>query len=180
MTKRKLRQYPPRFGLATYHVMTWEPEIAALGMEFCKGVGLRGIGVVEFKRDPRDGVLKLIECNARFTLATELVHHSGVNLAQIAYYRAVGLPVEPVNDYRVGARMWYPIEDARTALVLRREGELTLRRWLRSVSHRQHSPLWSWRDPVPSLHSLSRLPAKVVHRSSGGDAAPAGSPPAIS
>jgi hypothetical protein len=56
LTKRKLRQYPPRFGLATYHMMTWEPEIAALGMRFCKGVGLRRIAVVELKRDPRDGI----------------------------------------------------------------------------------------------------------------------------
>jgi hypothetical protein len=96
-----------------------------------------------------------------FTFATELVHHSGVDLARIAYSRALGLPVEPVKEYRVEARMWHPIEEARSALVVRRVGELTLRRWLRSVSHRQHFPLWSWRDPVPSLHSLSRLRPKV-------------------
>jgi D-aspartate ligase len=168
LTKRKLRQYPPHFGLATYHMVNREPEVIELGLRFCRGVGLRGIGVVEFKRDPRDGALKLIECNARFTAATELVHHAGVDLAGIAYDRALGRRVEPVIDYRAGVRMWHPVEDARTAMALRREGELTTRRWLASLAHRQHFPLWSWRDPMPTVHSLLRRRRRLGARTTGG------------
>jgi D-aspartate ligase len=156
VTKRKLRQYPPLFGLATYHMMTREPEVIELGLRFCQGVGLRGIGVVEFKRDARDGTLKLIECNARLTMGTELIHHSGVDLARIAYERALGQRVAPVTDYRVGVRMLRPIEDVRAAVALRREGQLSAREWLTSLRHPQHLAVWSWRDPLPMLYSLLR------------------------
>jgi predicted ATP-grasp superfamily ATP-dependent carboligase len=163
VTKQKLRQYPPLFGLATYHVMTHEPEVMELGLRFCQGVGLRGIGVVEFKRDARDGRLKLIECNARLTAGTELVHHSGVDLARIAYDRALGRAVASVTGYRVGVRMLRPIEDVRAALALRRDGDLTVREWLTSLRHPQHLAVGSWRDPAPLLYSLL-LRARVVGR----------------
>lgn len=174
VTKQKLRQYPPLFGLATYHVMSREPEVMELGLRFCQGVGLRGIGVVEFKRDARDGRLKLIECNARLTAGTELIHHSGVDLARIAYDRALGRDVAPVRDYRVGVRMLRPIEDVRASLALRRQGELTVREWLTSLRHRQHLAVWSWRDPAPMLYSLLRR-AHVVGRRPGRTASVAAS-----
>ena len=60
-TKRKIRQYPVRFGLASYQVSEWCPDAAEVGLRFFQGVGLRGIGNVEFKRDSRDGRIKLIE-----------------------------------------------------------------------------------------------------------------------
>lgn len=153
-TKQKLRQYPPHFGLATYHMMSRDPEAMAVGMRFCQGVKLRGIGVVEFKRDSRDGALKLMECNARCTAATELVRHAGIDLAWLAYERALGRSVTPVRDYRVDVRMWHPIEDMRSAVALRKEGKLTAGRWLVSLLHRQHFPIWSWRDPLPSISNL--------------------------
>lgn len=153
-TKRKLRQFPPHFGLATYHVMTHEPEVAELGLRFLRGAGLRGIGVVEFKRDARDGALKLIECNARLTAGVELVQHAGLDLTRVLYERALGHAVTPAHDYRAGLRMWHPIEDVRTGLALRREGELATRAWLASLRHRQHFPMWSARDPMPTLHSV--------------------------
>src|SRR4051794_2837973 len=48
-TKRKLRQWPIHFGLASYQVSTWDPEVAEVGLAFCQGVGIRGIGTVELK-----------------------------------------------------------------------------------------------------------------------------------
>jgi predicted ATP-grasp superfamily ATP-dependent carboligase len=153
--KRKIRQWPVHFGLTTYHITTWEPRVAELGLRFFKGVGLRGVGNIEFKRDPRDGEYKIIECNHRFTAANELVRHSGIDVPLIAYRRAVGLPVEPVRSYKIGARMWHPIEDVRALREYRAEGELSVGGWARSLMHRQHFPLLSLDDPGPSWASLS-------------------------
>jgi D-aspartate ligase len=50
-TKRKLRQYPTHFGLGSYHLTEWNPEVAELGLRFARGAGLRGLVNVEFKRD---------------------------------------------------------------------------------------------------------------------------------
>lgn len=156
-TKRKLRQYPTRFGLGCYHATDWNPEVAELGLRFFEGVGLRGIGNVEFKRDIRDGQLKLIECNHRFTAATELVTASGLDLPLFTYARLLGREGPRVDRYRTGLRLWYPIEDSRAFLAYRRAGELTVRGWLRSLWRRQHFPVARLDDPLPSLVGLVRL-----------------------
>ena len=70
--KHKLRQHPVGFGVGTFHISRWDPEVAELGLAFSQRTGLRGMVYVEFKRDARDGRLKLIECNPRFTGANEL------------------------------------------------------------------------------------------------------------
>jgi predicted ATP-grasp superfamily ATP-dependent carboligase len=164
LTKQKLRQYPVGFGLATYHLIDRDEETIDLGLRFVQGLGVRGVACVEFKRDARDGQLKLIECNHRFTAAYELVRHAGIDVARLAYNRAAGLPDPPLDSYRTGVTMWHPVEDARAFAAYRGSGELTLRAWLRSLARPQHFPLFSWRDPKPSLMSISRFPQQLLRR----------------
>ncbi len=150
-TKRKMRQYPPGFGLGTYHASTHDPEVAELGQRFLEAAGLRGLGNVEFKRDGRDGQLKVIECNARFTASNEVIRRAGVDLPLLAYNRLIGRPTVPVDDYRDDVRLWEPVNDTRAFLVYRRRGELTLPGWLRSIAHRQHFPVARLSDPLPAI-----------------------------
>src|SRR6185437_4458297 len=91
-TKRVIRRSPPVFGGGSYHITDWLPEVKELGLRFFQAVGLRGLGNVEFKRDERDGRLKLIECNARFTEANCLVMASSLDLPLLVYNRLVGRP----------------------------------------------------------------------------------------
>jgi D-aspartate ligase len=165
LTKNKLRQYPVGFGLSTYHLIDRNEETIEVGRRFAAGMGIRGVMCAEFKRDARDGRLKLIECNHRFTAACEIVRHAGIDLALLAYNRAVGRPDPPLNSYRTGVTMWHPVEDARAVASLRRNGELTMRAWLRSLARPQHFPMFSWRDPKPSLVSISRFPRRALRRS---------------
>ena len=72
-TKRIIRRYPEREGFGCYHITDWNPEVRDLGLRLFRHAGLKGVANVEFKRDPRDGRLKLIECNARFTAANGLL-----------------------------------------------------------------------------------------------------------
>jgi D-aspartate ligase len=163
LTKHKLRQFPPNFGLTTYHEVHRDSEVMELGRRFFEGVGLRGPGCVEFKRDPRDGRLVLIECNPRFTAGHEIVRYAGVDLALLTYDQMTQGAARRLDEYRTGVRMWHPVEDARTFRRLRRRGELTTSNWVRSLMHRQHFPLFSWRDPGPSLlawRSLARSAAR--------------------
>lgn len=163
LCKHKLRQWPAHFGLATYHLTVWEPRVAELGSRFFQSIGLRGLGNVEFKLDPRDGEYKIIECNHRLTAATELVRRAGIDMALIAYRRAVGLPAQRLTGFRTGVRMWHPIEDLRALRDYRVEGELTLPGWILSLLHRQHFPLLSLEDPGPTLMSLG-LKTRAVQR----------------
>lgn len=154
VTKRKLRQHPPQFGLGCYHVTDWIPEVAELGLRFFQGVGVRGLVNVEFKRDERDGRLKLIECNHRLTSATEQLRRAGADLPLFTYNRTLGRPVPSSMPYRLGLGYWYPLSDVRAFSAYRRDGELTAGRWLRSLARWQTFPLASIRDPGPSLGSF--------------------------
>lgn len=151
LTKRKLRQFPPDFGMGCYHVTSADPEVVEVGARFLEGVGARGLANVELKRDARDGELTLIECNHRFTAINDLLRVAGADLAVFAYNRLVGRPNPPLDGYRAGVRFWYPLQDTRAAVRLRRRGSLSLGGWLRSIAHRQHTPLFEWRDPRPTF-----------------------------
>lgn len=163
-TNRKLRQYPIHFGVGCYVTGEWDAETAELGLRFVKGVGLRGVAHVEFKRDARDGQLKLIECNHRFNLAVELLYRSGVDLPRLTYSRLTGRPSPSLDPSHAGRRLWLPLWDIRAFLDYRVNGELTARAWARSLLHRQSFAVWSADDPVPSLVEYGRLVGRRAGR----------------
>jgi len=171
LTKQKLRQYPNHFGLGSYHVTDWSPEVAELGLRLVQGIGLRGIVNPELKRDPRDGQLKLIEVNHRFTAIDELLRVAGIDLALLTYARLAGRPTPDLDGYRSGVRLWFPLHDVRALLEYRRSGELSVRQWMRSLAHRQHLPLFAWDDPAPTL---CNLPARALRRLERERAEPSG------
>jgi predicted ATP-grasp superfamily ATP-dependent carboligase len=149
-TKRLLRRYPVGMGGGTYHITDWIPDVRYESLKLFRHVGLRGLANAEFKRDPRDGQLKLIECNARFTAANCLVAASGLDLALLVYQRLTDGPLPPLEEYRRGMRLWYPLRDFHAFRQLRKRGEITLKDWVSSVSHPYILPYWAWDDPLPS------------------------------
>lgn len=166
-TKRKLRQFPTGFGLGTYHQTHWNPEVAELGLRFLQSAGVRGLANVEFKRDARDGRLKLIECNHRFTAATELIRACGLDLPLFVYERTLGRPGPGLGSYRTGMHLWYPVQDGRAFLDYRRRGELTTASWLRSLMGPQRFPVASLRDPLPSIVQHLGMAARGARRAHG-------------
>jgi D-aspartate ligase len=155
-TKRVVRRFPVSMGTCCYHVTDWVPDLCPLALQLFQHVGLRGLANVEFKRDPRDGRLKLIECNARFTAANALVAASGYDLAWLIYCRLTGQPEPRFGRFRRGRRLWYPRQDLKSFLELRRRGELRLPQWLWSLRHRKMLPFFRWDDPLPSIVNETR------------------------
>jgi predicted ATP-grasp superfamily ATP-dependent carboligase len=170
-TKRLLRRHPVNEGGATYHITDWDPEVAEKGLRLFQHVGLRGLGNVEFKRDPRDGQLKLIEVNARYTNGNALVALSGIDLALLSYHQLTGQRYEATKNYGLGLVMWDPIPDYLAFRALRGRGEITLAQWLRQVGKANTTPIFDWRDPRPGLHYLATTTvAAARHLMSGGQA----------
>lgn len=164
-TKRIVRRYPVNMGDACYHVTDDNPEVAELARTFFRHVGLRGVANAEFKRDRRDGRLKLIECNARFTAANCLVAAAGLDLAKDVYFRIIGEPFALPEGYRTGLRLWQPSNDVRAFLDLRRRGELGLLSWLTSLAHPQTFAFFRWDDPGPAIVRASGRITRGVGRS---------------
>jgi D-aspartate ligase len=154
-TKQKLRQYPITFGAGVYHIMDWNEEVSELGMRFCQAVGLRGLLNVEFKRDSRDGTLKLIEANHRFTASTALHLAAGLDVPLFVYQRLTGGVLPKLGrPYKENITLWYPLDDFRAFKVYRREREMTSFQYVRSLTHRQHFSVASLTDPGPLFLSL--------------------------
>jgi D-aspartate ligase len=156
-TKRVIRRYPINMGGSTYHITDSVPDIRALSLALFRLTGLRGVANAEFKMDERDGKLKLIECNARFTAADCLLVASGLNLPLFVYDRLTGRPHAAPSRYRMGMRLWKPVGDFAAYRQLNKMGLLTFRAWIRNIMHPQIFPVFRWNDPLPAIIGGVRL-----------------------
>jgi D-aspartate ligase len=150
-TKRIIRRFPVNEGNGCYHVTDRVAEVKELSLKLFRSVGLKGVANAEFKKDPRDGKLKLIECNARFTAANCLLEKSGIDLASFVYFRLLGIHLTAPTSFKVGKRLWYPLNDFEGFQELRRRGEITFWTWMKSIMHIQSFPYFAWDDLQPSL-----------------------------
>ncbi len=163
-TVRKIRQEAPHFGVGCYVIAEWDPQIAELGLHLARAAGLVGPAQIEFKRDARSGEPKLMECNHRISLLVQLLRVSGIDLPLLVHRRATGARSLPAPTPVYGARLWHPLPDYRAMRVLRSEGELTTRTWLRSLMHPLHFTVWDPRDPRPTLVDTGRHIARLARR----------------
>lgn len=151
---RKLRQYPPHFGTCSLGECVWELDVVKLGLRLLKGIGYVGPTQVEFKRDPRDGRLKLMEVNARTWLWHTLAADDEVDIAYVAYLDLIGRPPARRVLGKSGARWLSIIADAASARRYIRRGELSWVEWLRSWRGVRQLDLLSLRDPMPFFSTL--------------------------
>jgi predicted ATP-grasp superfamily ATP-dependent carboligase len=171
-TKSIIRRWPVNRGGATFHQSVWLPETAAMGRKMFDGIGWQGIGNVEFKRDIRDGKLKIIEVNGRFTAAQRLITEAGAPIDLIVYCHLTGQPRPHFDRYSQTKLFWYPLRDFFAFVQMRRAGQITFAQWLRSLDVRSLLlSVASWRDPLPSivlawsgLRIFASAPAKYLHK----------------
>lgn len=148
-TKRILRRHRLNCGKATYHISEWLPETAEAGQNFFRAIGFRGLGNVEFKRDPRDQQLKIIECNPRFTDAHELLVRCGLDTSLMIYRHLTNRPIDQVDPYRRPRRLIFPLYDLIAFHRLRKSKKLSTAAWLKSLAFRLDFPFFRINDPLP-------------------------------
>jgi len=101
---KKLRMYPVQGGPSTLREGVEHPQIMELGLSLLKPLNWVGIGMVEFKVDPRDGIPKLMELNPRFWGSLQLAIVSGVDFPYLILRMARKESFNPVLHYEVGKR----------------------------------------------------------------------------
>ena len=84
----RLQQYPNTGGPSTDRQSIHAPELVEWSIALLKRLAWRGIAMVEWKIDPRDGKPKLMEINPRFWGSLELAVRSGVDFP-VLYAKAV-------------------------------------------------------------------------------------------
>ena len=75
-----------------------QPTVVEQGLALLRGLGSHGLAHVEVKRDPRDGLFKLVEVNSRLWQFHSLATASGVNFPLVAYLHLTGAQVEPPSN----------------------------------------------------------------------------------
>jgi predicted ATP-grasp superfamily ATP-dependent carboligase len=84
-TAAKIRLAPRAFGPPAVVVSRDLPEIVEPARRLLAALGYEGYSCVEFKRDTRDGVYKLMEVNGRFNLSSLLMLRAGINFPSLVY-----------------------------------------------------------------------------------------------
>lgn len=116
---RRLREKPPSGGVSVLSESV-PPDAEASGHAESLLSRLRwhGVAMVEFKRDERDGSLRLMEINGRFWGSLQLAIDAGVDFPALVARMATGETVDPVLSYRVGVRTRWLLGDLDALLAI--------------------------------------------------------------
>ncbi len=146
---RRVREFPPGFGCGS--LLKSIPSIADESgvLEYLEQIGYTGIFDAELKLDPRDGVYKVIEINARSWWQNQHPTVSGLNVIQAAFDYATGRSVEP-REYRLDAKWIHMYNDYFAA----RDAGLGLLGWLRSIRGERAFDIFAGDDVKPVISYL--------------------------
>jgi len=94
---RELRTTPIHFGSASVVEPISDPETDAICDGFFQSIQYEGLCELELKRDSRDGRVKLIEANPRYSVTADAASYGGVDLGWLHYMDLIDEQVEPVG-----------------------------------------------------------------------------------
>lgn len=80
-----VRNGPTSFGPPRVVVSRKVPEVIEPGRRMIEALGFSGFSCTEFKRDARDGLLKVLDVNGRHNLSTLLAVRCGMNFPWLHY-----------------------------------------------------------------------------------------------
>jgi predicted ATP-grasp superfamily ATP-dependent carboligase len=133
-------------------ISEWHKDVADNTVYALQKLGYSGYGSIEYKLDPRDDGLKMTEITCRTWYPHALSERCGLNIPYIAYCDLLGLESEPVpKTYLQGAK-WIDEEgDFRSAFIYWREGELSIKDWIKSYRGKKFYATFTWDDLKPGL-----------------------------
>ncbi len=101
---KRLREYPVTGGASTLRESVRRDDIRDMAQVLLNALNWFGVGMVEFKVDPRDNIPKLMEVNPRFWGSLSLAVQAGVNFPYLLYRMSRGESFKPVEHYQIGKR----------------------------------------------------------------------------
>ncbi|MEI5909329.1 carbamoyl-phosphate synthase [Bacillus spongiae] len=157
-TLQKNHQFPIQFGTGAHIVSKRIPELVNLGVPLLETLQLKGIGMIEYKKDPRDGEYKLIEINPRFWLTHSLTGAAGVDFVYLYYQYLTGQQPSAQLEQIDGVQWIYLVRYFLTFLEKRKRGLMKIKDFTSGFKGKNVYALFSWRDPMPFIRSsLSHL-----------------------
>lgn len=160
---RKIRQFLPECGSTSLAVGCRQDYVLSEGVRLFKMVGFKGIGSVEFKRDSRDGIFKIMEPTVgRTNLQSGIACASGVNIPYIAYMDVLGNNAYKSSIQVYGIKWLNEEADLYSALYYIKNKKLNARQWMSSLRGKMAFSILSLRDPAPAIILLYKLALKTL------------------
>jgi predicted ATP-grasp superfamily ATP-dependent carboligase len=107
---RRIREKPPSGGVSVVsESVPLDKKMVEDSKRLLSEIGWEGVAMIEYKRDNRDGVAKLIEINGRFWGSLHLAISSGIDFPALflAYLNGYEFK-EVIKKYRIGYRLkWF-------------------------------------------------------------------------
>jgi D-aspartate ligase len=165
-TAEKVRNKPRLIGFPTVVRSIVLPEVRALGRKMLAALKYSDFSCMEFKRDVRDGVYKLMEVNGRHNYSGALAVACGMNFPVLSYRRALGemLPLMPTSQRE--ELCW--IDEERDAFGVARSimdrHSSDARAHLAAYRGSRVFAVYRANDPLPSLHLVHSSLASALRR----------------
>ena len=158
--RRRLRMSPPDFGNSSCSTSIPLVDVAqAVGhvRRLLDGLHYRGIFSAEFKRDPRDGQIRILEVNTRAWTYVEFAARQGVNVCDMAWRDALGAFVPHAAEAYPTGRLCIDLHH--DLACVRRGREARGASIVAIAAQWMHADLHVFRgdDPAPALHGLGAL-----------------------
>jgi predicted ATP-grasp superfamily ATP-dependent carboligase len=163
-TCRKLRQWPPDYGVTSLGRSEFLPDVASLNRHFLNVIGYEGFAATEFAEDFQSGRYFLLEVNPRLNLPIQLILDAKVDLIGTAY-REMSQPhhVVAVPAGQIDGLYWIDFgRDLFSFLNKFRRGRVGLLEWLRSMLLASSYATFDLRDMKPYLASSLGLVRDLV------------------
>lgn len=164
LTACRLRQHPVEFGnTSTYVVSAALPDVTAAAETFLRSIRHYGLVEIEFKRDPGDGVLKLLDVNPRPWNWMALAAAAGVDFGGAIVSLAADIPVAKV-DARPGVAWIFAVRDLIAAAQSGRLHPRALPGYAATWTRVRSCACFSWTDPLPGIVDLPATMGRVLLR----------------
>jgi len=163
-TARRTRQYPVDFGYtSTFVEVVDEPQLIDTARRLLGSIAHHGLVEVEFKRDARDGSMKVLDVNPRPWTWFGLGAAAGVDLGAVLWGIKSGQTVETASA-RPATSWMYLVRDMVAAGKLISSGRLTKRVYLSSFAKVRAWATFATNDPMPGLIDLPLTAWRVLTR----------------
>ncbi|MDQ6436951.1 ATP-grasp domain-containing protein [Mesorhizobium sp. LHD-90] len=164
-TARRARQYPVDFGYTSTFVEVVErPDAAQAARKLLASIDFEGLVEIEFKLDPRDGALRLLDVNPRPWSWFGLASAAGLDLGAMVWEIANGRAPAPPSPARLGTAWMYLVRDMVSAAILISRGKLGIGAYLRSFASVRAWATFAAGDPVPGLMDIPVTAWRVLTR----------------
>lgn len=149
LTAKMLRQYPAYTGVTSLGICVINDTVMKQTKDLMKAVGYRGPLDIGFRYDERTGQYKAIDVNPRIGRTFRLLVDSiGMDVARALYLDLTGQPVL-TGEPQEGRKWVVENFDLLSSPTYRRDGKLSLWRWIRTYQGVEEGAWFARDDMVP-------------------------------